>query len=88
MKTILAVAFSLFMMPIALAQVPDDASRAEPPTPITITAQDRARERSTRMQDLSGVRAELAAAEARRARLEAELKRAGKDRNAIARALL
>ncbi len=88
MKTIFAVAFSLLAAPVALAQVPDDISRASPPIATTITAQDRARERATRVQDLAGVRAELAAAEARRTRLEAELKRAGKDRNAIARALL
>ncbi len=68
--------------------MPDDPSRQNTPIRTTVTAQDRARERADRLTALAGVRAELATAQARRARLEAELKSAGKDRNAIARALL
>ena len=88
MKYTIAALLFLFAAPLAGAQVPDDPSHDKPPVATTITAQDRARERASRMQDLAGVLERLAAAQERQARVEARLQRADRDRDAIARALL
>ena len=88
MKYTIAALLILLAAPLAGAQVPDDPSHDKPSVATTITAQDRARERASRVQDLAGVRERLAAAQERQARVEAQLQRADKDRDAIARALL